>query len=102
MRWPLLIRRVQGQSMSPALEPGDLVLALGWLRNFSRGDVVIIRHDAIEKIKRISCIDSESIEILGDNHSASTDSRQFGKIPRSMVIGKVMWSYRNRRVAIHG
>jgi type IV secretory pathway protease TraF len=76
--------------MMPKLRPGQLVI--GWSFGESKtGDVVIISHREVEKVKRISRVDGEKLYILGDNPPKSTDSRQFGWVDRRCVIGCVVW-----------
>jgi len=91
----MLIRRVSGKSMTPALRPGRLILAR---RNIGKhlkvGDIVIIRHDGLEKIKRIALLRDDEIYVLGDNSQASTDSRHFGWLPLSAVYALVVWPRR--------
>lgn len=60
--------------------------------------MVIIRHDGLEKIKRIKRVDPQhGIYVLGDNPGCSTDSRHFGWIDRDAVVGRVVWP-RTRQV----
>lgn len=84
--------------MAPLLRPGVVVLATGGYRKLSVGDVVILYHDGLEKIKRISRIQDENIYVLGDNAAASTDSRQFGYLPVSCIVGKVIWPLNSNRL----
>jgi nickel-type superoxide dismutase maturation protease len=87
---PLLVRRVVGESMLPNLKPGQIVV--GWKSNqFKVGDIVIIRHDNLEKIKRVGKIEGRKIYVFGDNVAASTDSRQFGYIDQTQIIGRIIW-----------
>ena len=76
--------------MLPVLKPGQIVIGMR-TRNLSIGHVVIIRHDGIEKIKRIMQVHPDEIYVLGDNPVASTDSRTFGWIPEDSVIAKIIW-----------
>lgn len=87
----LLIRRVVGGSMSPMLRPGQLLLALPRFRRLRPGQVIIVTHNGREKVKRIERIDRGYIFVIGDNLSASTDSRHFGWLKRRDVIGRVVW-----------
>jgi len=89
MRKLFLIRRVVGTSMSPALKEGDVVVAIPMEPMI--GDVVVIKHKGIEKIKRISRLGRDKVEVLGDNGAASTDSRQFWLLPMESVVGRVIW-----------
>jgi len=85
-----MIRRIVGGSMLPHLTPGKVVF--GWRSHrLHIGDVVILFHDGLEKIKRIDHIDGEKLYVLGDNPVASTDSRQFGFVDRSQVLARVIW-----------
>lgn len=78
-------------SMHPTLADGRLVLAITGLRNLKIGDVIIFRHEGLEKIKRVQFCDSAKLFVVGDNQQASTDSRRFGWVERSNVIGRVFW-----------
>ncbi len=86
----LVLRRIVGGSMLPHLVPGKIVLGVR-SNHLRMGDVVILAHDGLEKIKRIDRIDGDQVYVLGDNAEASTDSRQFGCINRSQVLARVVW-----------
>lgn len=87
----LRVRRIAGNSMSPALRPRQIVVASTLFRSVKIGDIVIFRHQGIEKIKRIQAYSGDRIFVVGDNSELSTDSRQFGWIPRAAVLGRVIW-----------
>lgn len=89
----IVIRRVHGESMLPTLPPGKIVLAL-MRRNVRQGDVVIIKHDGLEKIKRVTQVQSSKIFVQGDNPAQSTDSHTFGWLPVHALAGKVIWPRR--------
>jgi len=90
MRKLFLVRRVVGGSMLPTLWPGRIVF--GWGPAKPRvGDMVILSHDGLEKIKRVHRIDGQRLYIVGDNSQASTDSRHFGWIHESQVLARVVW-----------
>jgi nickel-type superoxide dismutase maturation protease len=87
-----MMRRVVGPSMSPKLRPGKIVLASPLFRRRLRpGQVVIFEHQGKEKIKRIERLDHGRLFLIGDNLSASTDSRHFGWLTSREVIAKVIW-----------
>jgi phage repressor protein C with HTH and peptisase S24 domain len=88
----LLLRQVRGESMSPTIRHGQLVLATGFLVAAAENDVVIIRRYGREMIKRISLTDPlKGVYVVGDNAQASTDSRSFGWLQPEEVIAKVIW-----------
>jgi SOS-response transcriptional repressor LexA len=76
--------------MAPTLQAGQLVVGRQ-TRELQAGDVVIVSHNGIEKIKRIERQQGDLIYLLGDNAGASTDSRDFGWLPAKTIIAKVVW-----------
>ncbi len=77
--------------MLPALRPGFVVLATGRFKALLVGDVVIVRHGGLEKIKRIADIKGDRLYLRGDNEAHSTDSRSFGWLHESVVVARVIW-----------
>ena len=54
------------------------------------GDIVVTWHPkkpGIRLIKRLHRLEPNGMHLLGDNPSASTDSRQLGAIPTALLIG---------------
>src|ERR1700756_2911841 len=85
-----IVRQVEGQSMAPLLAPGQLVVGR-FTRDLKPGEVVIVSHDGLEKIKRIERQQGDLIYLLGDNPAASTDSRSFGWVQAQAIVAKVIW-----------
>jgi nickel-type superoxide dismutase maturation protease len=88
---------VQGASMLPALAPGDRLLVVP-ARRFRPGDVVALtdpREPGRLLVKRVVSVDPQSrtVLVLGDNDSASTDSRVFGPVGWRSVIGRAVYRY---------
>ena len=77
--------------MLPGLRPDHIVVATGVFRRLAPEQVVIVRHDGLEKIKRIQQVRDGRVFVVGDNARASVDSRSFGWLPRQAVIAKVIW-----------
>jgi signal peptidase I len=80
--------------MRPALEHGDRLLVLRLRPRV--GDVVALsdpRAPARTIVKRVAHIDRDEITVLGDNAGASTDSRTFGPVPRTAILGRVVYRY---------
>ena len=98
----LLARRsrrfaVEGRSMAPTLEPGDWLVVTPlprWGGGLRRGWLVVARRPdrpEVEVVKRVAAVGEDgAVTLLGDNPAASTDSRQFGAVPASAVVG-VAW-----------
>ena len=96
----LRLLRVNGNSLQPNYQEGDFVLVAKipfLMGKLQRGDVVAFYHpDYGTMIKRVDHIPSEKDEIyVTGTHEYSVDSRDFGPIQRSAVIGKVIWHIRS-------
>ena len=97
--WLLRRRRrvtIVNRSMLPTIKPGDEILFrpdTSKKVELKVGDVVILQHpqDVGESlIKRIVRIyPDHQMDLRGDNVEESTDSRQFGLVPREWIVGKV-------------
>ena len=85
-----LLRKVVGDSMAPTLLPGAIVLGV-WPVRLREGDVVVVSHDNLDKIKRVESISPGQVFLVGDNPGSSTDSRSFGWLERKVVMAKVVW-----------
>jgi nickel-type superoxide dismutase maturation protease len=86
---------VSGNSMEPGLRPGDRLLVVPVLR-IKEGQVVAVsdpRQPGRVLVKRIHSIRKGLVEVRGDNAGESTDSRHFGRVPRSSVIGRAVYRY---------
>jgi nickel-type superoxide dismutase maturation protease len=86
---------VTGDSMLPAFEHGDR-LVLGPTGRLRPGQVIALPdpRDATRLlIKRIRTINDTTLEVRGDNDAASTDSRDFGLVPRAGLVGRVVYRY---------
>ena len=109
---------VQGPSMQPTLRSGQPILVLkgiGMLSGIHDGDIVIIAdesksHFIVKRVFRTGgevvnpclkpadaawnpngfMVPENSIYVLGDNLAVSEDSRLFGPVPISRVVGKAI------------
>jgi len=108
---------VRGDSMAPSYNDGDWLLfsllpaksKLGSKANSLVGKVVLVQRDSqagkdFLQVKRVVQVTTDStiakkIEfwVEGDNKSASTDSRSWGAVDSSEVIGKLILRYRIAR-----
>jgi nickel-type superoxide dismutase maturation protease len=98
------LRRVEvtGSSMRPTLMPGDRLVVIAppfgpvpWPRP---GDIVALRDprraDRI-LVKRVASTHPRAgtLEVLGDDPRASADSRSFGPVPRTSIVGRAVYRY---------
>jgi nickel-type superoxide dismutase maturation protease len=86
---------VTGDSMRPALEPGDR-LVVRRTRRPHVGDVIALHDPRDERrvlVKRVGELGEGRFVVLGDNAGASTDSRVFGPVPSAAVIGVAVYRY---------
>ena len=93
---------VVGSSMEPTFLPGDRLVLVGrpwrppaWPRP---GQVVAVRDPRLPErilVKRVGAVDrgAGTLEVLGDAPGASTDSRSFGPLPRSSLVGRAVYRY---------
>jgi hypothetical protein len=76
--------------MQPGYRPGKIVVGLRYFHRLKPGDVVVLNHDGLLKIKRISKINNHQLFVLGDNLNRSHDSRKFGWVSSSLVVAKIV------------
>lgn len=81
--------------MLPTYRDGALVLVSNLIRP-RVGSVVVAKLASEEVIKRVRSItEAGKFYLVGDNHAESVDSREYGPVRRSDIIGVVL---RLRRV----
>lgn len=84
--------------MLPALSPGDRLLVLRHPRWRWRAGQLAAFSDprdanAALLVKRVVAVTPGGLDVRGDNPAASTDSRTFGPVPRSVMVGPVLYRY---------
>lgn len=86
---------VHNDSMQPNLWPGDYLLvdpSAYQHRLPSPGDLVLATHPqdiSTTIIKRVGHVLSSDVWLLSDNATRGQDSRHFGAVPLSVLLGKV-------------
>ena len=86
---------VVGPSMIPTLEDGDRCLVRR-TRRVESGDLVVFIDPEYPRrlvVKRVVVVSSSGIDVAGDNSGESRDSRSFGPVPASAVIGVAWYRY---------
>ena len=90
------IIKVTGESLSPFFRDGDYVLVARFpflLKRIKPGDILVFRHPLhgmmIKRLERI-LPDGDELFVVGED-AFSDDSRRFGPIRRTDLVGKVIW-----------
>jgi signal peptidase I len=99
---------VWGPSMEPTLSPGERVLfdRLAFVRDPVRKDdiVLLVGETGLRYVKRITAVPGDvsgddlvlgrgEYWVEGDNGAQSTDSRHFGPVRRSQILGRAWVRY---------
>jgi len=99
----LYLLKVEGSSLEPDFVEGDFVLVSKipfFFRPVRPGDVIVFNHMLYQTmIKYVERFEPETGEVfvVGTN-PGSIDSRIFGPIRLSAVMGKVIWHIPKKRV----
>lgn len=94
MKFPVSRFTVFGNSMYPTLRKGQDILSFNWAylgKKPKIGEVIVIKYQGIEIVKRVKEVKEEKVFVVGDNQDKSTDSRHFGSISKDQIIGKVIY-----------
>ena len=85
---------VAGTSMLPTLKPHESIFIN--TRHYAHskpqsGEIVLVQHPEQDllMIKRIAWVKNESVFVMGDNPNESTDSRHFGAVRQTLIVGLV-------------
>ena len=81
--------------MFPTLKPGQDIISFNWAylgKKPKIGDIVVIKQDGKELVKRIQKVDGRRIFVTGDNSEKSTDSRHFGTVNVDQIVGKMVYA----------
>lgn len=97
---------VKGRSMEPTLHDGQVVLVGKRVPFYSsnalkRGDIIIFHQDGETLVKRVSLLPGDPLPdgrilpqgfffVLGDNLPMSEDSRSFGPIATTQIVGRLL------------
>lgn len=92
---PIYKYKVSGHSMSPTLKEDSEVFVNRCafvFRNPQKNTIIALKdpRDGKVLLKRITKVEKGKYFVEGDNKKHSTDSRDFGMIEKSDIIGKVL------------
>jgi nickel-type superoxide dismutase maturation protease len=93
--------RVVGPSMEPALRNGDWWVVRRTTQ-VNVGDVILLVHPlrpGLLVVKRAIRREGTAWWVEGDCPALSEDSRQFGPVPASAIVGRLAWRYHPLRRA---
>lgn len=77
--------------MLPTLKSGQKALVYSWFFKPKIGDIIVVKMQDIDIIKRIKAISESGVFVEGDNKKESIDSRLFGPVLRQEIVGKVVY-----------
>lgn len=106
------IYSIPSASMAPTLLEGDHIVVTRCLGAPARGDVVVFHAPASDElmVKRVAGVPGDAVDagagrtvivpagcvfVMGDNRRDSFDSRHWGPVPQSLIVGRarvVLWS----------
>lgn len=98
---------IKSVSMAPTLQPNDVVFCFPISLKYKpqKGDILFFKFnkgDSSLLIKRVWDITpSDSLYMKGDNEKNSYDSRHFGYIHKSDIIGKPICILYSKRACLH-
>lgn len=96
MRAPLLRIAIDGPSMIPTLAPGEWWVAVR-TTSLRPGDLAVVLDPQVPSrilVKRAVRATPDGWWVEGDNAEASRDSRVFGPVPATHVVGRLRVRYR--------
>ena len=82
--------------MEPTLRAGDWIVVTDLVRRPKVGEIVLVRDPRDPDrlmLKRVAAVADGSCRVLGDRPEESTDSRTFGPVPLSNVVGRAVFRY---------
>lgn len=95
---------VRGPSMEPSLWPGDRLLTVPAWGPLRPGQVVVVADPADPGhlvVKRVGTVDPRGVTVLGDDPERSTDSRDWGPVPRRAVRRLAVARWPDWRTPLH-
>lgn len=92
--FPLVKCVVQEESMQPLLYPGDTII-VNKLSKITTNDIIVFKNPQKNKrenylIKQVKNMNEKGFFVEGLNKTQSIDSRQFGRIQKKDIIGKMI------------
>jgi nickel-type superoxide dismutase maturation protease len=82
--------------MEPELRAGDWIVVLRLSRLPRVGEIVLVRDPRDPEhlmLKRVAAVADGACTVLGDRPAESTDSRTFGPVQLTDVLGRAVFRY---------
>lgn len=110
----LILVRVDGTSMFPALHDGDYFLAKKRIKNFTLGRIYVFENPLPDigeyyVIKRLDSFDEDvekeeeyKLNFIGDNFENSLDSREYGSVAQEKVLAEYVMLLRRKHERNNG
>ncbi len=89
--WPIIIRQISGESMSPDLKGGDTIYGLRWFNTLKINDIVIVAHEGKEKIKIVTKIKDDQVYLVSGNRKKGCSRQEVGFVNIKSVKARVIW-----------
>lgn len=86
----IFLRRVTGDSMTPTLQNGKLVIC-HQIRNFKEGQIVVVFVDGREVIKRIVKLDEGKVYLSVDDTKHAHNGKYYAVVSDNKIEGTVFW-----------
>ncbi|MEK7168569.1 MAG: S26 family signal peptidase [Patescibacteria group bacterium] len=86
--------KISGHSMEPLFLHGDKILTTNIFYLFKSpqiNDIVVFKDITNVFVKRITKIINDKYFVSGDNQNDSLDSKDFGAISKSQILGKFIY-----------
>ncbi len=84
--------KVRGESMQPTLHDGDLVLIDRARASVRSGRIYAFIEDGQARVKRLDCIDQQTLLIRSDNPTFPIEIRRGPEADNLRIFGEVVWS----------
>ena len=90
----LFLVHVEGESMTPVLNPGDVILVKKQDGLSIKDGIYVVRLEDVVLVKRVQRLPGNRIEISSDNQAYKPFTIDLSQMDNFAVIGRVVWAGR--------